>query len=120
MDTAQGPAVLERRTAVGHGPIGDIAVGEAGVVVTNVGADSVSILDPAGLAHADVVHLAGEPNAVVVTEDRAYVATASASHDDVSVIDLDTKTVVATFPVAFGGTALTAGPDGKRIYAGRT
>jgi len=120
VDTAKGAVVLERRTAVGHGPIGDIAVGAAGVVVTNFGADSVSILDPAGLAHADVVHLAGEPNAVVVTEDRAYVATASASHDDVSVIDLDTRTVVATFPVAFGVTALTAGPDGKRIYAGRT
>lgn len=120
VDTAKGAVVLERRTAVGHGPIGDIAAGAAGVVVTNFGADSVAILDPAGLAHGALVRLAGEPNAVVVTEDRAYVATASASHDDVSVIDLDTHTVVATFPVAFGVTALTASPDGKRIYAGRT
>ncbi len=66
------------------------------------------------------MRLAGEPTAVVVTEDRAYVATASASHDAVSVIDLDTQTVVATFPVAFGVTALAASPDGKRVYAGRT
>ena len=66
------------------------------------------------------VSLAGEPCAVVVTEDRAYVATASASHDAVSVIDLDTRAVVATFPVAFGVTALAASPDGKRVYAGRT
>ncbi|HEY9265819.1 MAG TPA: hypothetical protein VIQ11_14570, partial [Mycobacterium sp.] len=120
MDTARGVAVLERRTSVGHGPIGDIAAGSAGVVLTNFGADSAAILDPAGLAPGALVRLAGEPSAVVVTEDRAYVATASASHDDVSVIDLDTHTVVATFPVAFGVTALTASPDGKRIYAGRT
>jgi len=116
---AGGDINLERRSVVGRGPIGDIAVGSAGVVVTNAGADSVSILDRAGRTLGDV-SLAGEPCAVVVTEDRAYVATASASHDSVSVIDLDTRAVVAAFPVAFGVTALAASPDGKRVYAGRT
>ncbi len=120
VDNASGDVILERRIAVGRGPIGDIAVGSAGVVVTNVGADSVSILDSIGRALRGEVPLAGEPSAVVVTEDRAYVATASVSHDAVSVIDLDTGAVVATFPVAFGVTALAASPDGKRVYAGRT
>ena len=119
VDNASGDVILERRIAVGRGPIGDIAVGSAGVVVTNVGADSVSILDSIGRARGEVP-LAGEPSAVVVTEDRAYVATASVSHDAVSVIDLDTGAVVASFPVAFGVTALAASPDGKRVYAGRT
>jgi len=120
VDNASGDVVLERRITVGRGPIGDIAVAGADVVVTNVGADSVSILDSAGRGVGGEVRLAGEPSAVVVTDDRAYVATGSVSHDAVSVIDLDTRAVVATFPVPFGITALAASPDGKRVYAGRT
>ena len=120
VDTARNDVVLERRIAVGRGPIGDIAVGDAGVVVANFGADSVSILDPAGRALGTDVSVEGEPTAVIATRDRAFVATASGSHDAVSVIDLDTRSVVATFPVAFGVTALAASPDGKRVYAGRT
>jgi DNA-binding beta-propeller fold protein YncE len=37
----------------------------------------------------------------------------------VSVIDLDSLCVTATYEVASGVTALAAGPDGKRVYAGR-
>ena len=62
----------------------------------------------------------GEPFAVVVSDDRAYVSTSSASYDAVSVIDTNTKTVIATYPLAFGVTALAISPDGKRVYAGRT
>jgi len=36
------------------------------------------------------------------------------------VVDTVTKTVVATYSLAFSVTALAAGPDGKRVYAGRT
>lgn len=118
VDTA-GDVFLERRVAINRGPIGEIAAGSAYVVVANFGADGVSILDLAGRVLGDV-SLVGEPSAVVVTEDRAYVATSSPNHDAVSVIDLDTRTVVATFPVAFGVTALAASPDGKRVYAGRS
>ena len=35
-------------------------------------------------------------------------------------IDTNTKTVIATYSLAFGVTALAISPDGKRIYAGRT
>jgi DNA-binding beta-propeller fold protein YncE len=118
-EAARGAVILERRVSIERGPIGEIAAGSAYVVVANFGADSVSILDLAGQVLGDV-SLAGEPSAVVVTEDRAYVATACPNHDAVSVIDLDTRTVIATFPVAFGVTALAASPDGKRVYAGRT
>lgn len=119
-DNASGDVILERRITVGHGPIGDIAVGSSAVVVTNAGADSVSILDSSGRVLGGEVPLAGEPSVLVATEDRAYTATAFASYDAVSVIDLDTRAVVATFPVAFGVTALAASPDGKRVYAGRS
>ncbi|GJF10113.1 hypothetical protein NGTWS1803_16350 [Mycolicibacterium cyprinidarum] len=126
-DAAQGAldceVSLEHRITVGRGPIGDIAVSDADIdflVVANAADRSVSIVDSAARLLGDSVAVAGDPVAVVVTENRAYVATGSASHDAVSAIDLDTKAVVATFPLAFGVTALAASPDGKRLYAGRT
>src|SRR5215212_6841560 len=58
--------------------------------------------------------------AAVVSRDRAYISTSSANFDGVSVVDLDTKTVVATYPLAFSVAAMAISPDGKRVYAGRT
>ena len=89
--------------AVRRGPIGDIAAG-APVVVTNYGDDSVSFLNPETLAVEDTIGVPGEPFAAVVSDDRAYVSTSSASHDAVSVIDTNTRTVIATYPLAFGVT----------------
>lgn len=130
---AADEVILERRITVGRGPIGDIAVSNAAapaVVVANVADQSVAIFDPAArLAGGDagdtdnvavVVGVVGEPIAVAVTDERAYVATCSASHDSVSAIDLETKAVVATFPLAVGVTALAASFDGKHVLAGRT
>ena len=90
------------------------------VVVTNYGDDSVSFLNPDTLMVEDSIGVPGEPFAVVVSDDRAYVSTSSASYDAVSVIDTNTKTVISTYPLAFGVTALAISPDGKRVYAGRT
>jgi len=104
--------------AIRRGPIGDIAAGAA-VVVTNYGDDSVSFLNPETLVVEDTIGVPGEPFAVVISDDRAYVSTSSASSDAVSVIDTNTKTVIATYPLAFGVTALAVSPDGKRVYAGR-
>lgn len=119
-DRSGADVTLERRVTVGRGPIGDLAAGGAGVVAANFGDDSVSIIDPATRGLGGDIAVAGEPIAVVVTDDRAYVATGSASQDAVSMIDLETRTVVATFPLAFGVTALAASPDGKRVYAGHS
>jgi YVTN family beta-propeller protein len=105
--------------AVRRGPIGDIAAGAA-VVVTHHGDDSVSFLNPDTLVVEDTIGVPGEPFAAVISDDRAYVSTSSASHDAVSVIDTNTRTVLATYPLAFGVTALAVSPDGKRVYAGRT
>jgi YVTN family beta-propeller protein len=104
--------------AVRRGPIGDIAAG-AVVVVTNYGDDSVSFINADTLAVEDTIGVPGEPFAAVVFDDRAYVSTSSASHDAVSVIDTNTRTVITTYPLAFGVTALAVSPDGKRVYAGR-
>jgi YVTN family beta-propeller protein len=106
--------------AVRRGPIADIAASPVAVVVTNYGHDSVSFLNAGTLAVEDTIGVPGEPFAAVVCDDRAYVSTSSSSHDAVSVIDTNTRTVIATYPLAFGVTALAVSPDGKRVYAGRT
>ena len=106
--------------AVRRGPIGDVAAGAGAVVVTNYGDDSVSFVNPDTLEVEDTIGVPGEPFAAVVSDDRAYVSTSSASHDAVSVIDTNTRTVIATYPLAFGVTGLAISPDGKRVYAGRT
>jgi YVTN family beta-propeller protein len=107
--------------AVQRGPIGDIAVaGDGAMVVTNHGDDSVSLLNADTLAVDGVIAVPGEPFAAAVSRDRAYVSTSSSNFDAVSVIDLNTKTVIATYSLAFSVTALAISPDGKRVYAGRT
>lgn len=106
--------------AVRRGPIGDIAAGAVSIAVTNYGDASISLLNVDTLMVEDTIAVDGEPFAAVVTDDRVYVSTSSASFDGVSVIDTQTKTVIATYPLAFGVTALAISPDGKRIYAGRT
>src|SRR6201988_3232418 len=106
--------------AVRRGPIGDIAASAAAVVVTNYGHDSVSFLNPDTLEVEDTIGVPGEPFASVVSEDRAYVSTSSASYDAVSVIDTSTKAGIAPSPLALGVNALAISPNGKRVYPGRT
>jgi YVTN family beta-propeller protein len=111
---------LDETVAVRRGPIGDIAASAVAAIVTNYGDDSVSFLNAETLGAEDTIGVPGEPFAAVISNDRAYVTSSSASHDAVSVIDTNTRTVIATYPLAFGVTALAISPDGKRVYAGRT
>lgn len=121
IDEAQVDATtaISARTAVHRGPIGDIAVVDGAVLVTNYGDDTIALLDRNTLAARGVVAVPGEPVGVVVSDDRAYVSTSSSSHDAVSVIDTAARTVIATYPLAFSVTALAVSPNGKRVYAGR-
>jgi len=106
--------------AVERGPIGDIAASDDGtIMVTNHGDDTVSLLNAGSLSLLGAIAVPGEPFAVAMTDDRAYVSSSSASHDEVSVIDTITRTVIASYPLAFSVSALAASPDGKRVYAAR-
>lgn len=115
-----GDVVFDRHITVGRGPIGDIAASGDGIVVVNSGDDSLSLTDAAAGAVGEAVALAGEPTAVVTSDDRAYVITGSASQDVLSIIDVDSRAVVGSIPLACGVSALALSPDGKRVYAGHT
>ncbi|WP_253867695.1 YncE family protein [Mycobacterium sp. GA-1285] len=105
-----------------RGPIGDIAATATGTtVVTHPGDDSVGVLNARTLAAEAIVAVHGEPFAVAVHDDRAYVSTSSWTHkDEVTVLDTATGSVIASYPLADNVTALVVSPDGKRVYAGRT
>jgi YVTN family beta-propeller protein len=108
--------------AVQRGPIGDLAVDADSntIVVTNYGDNSVSVIDTDTMAIEDTIAVVGEPFAATAANDRAYITTTSASYDAISVIDTTTKTVIASYPLAFSVTAVAVSPDGKRVFAGRT
>jgi DNA-binding beta-propeller fold protein YncE len=103
-------------------PIGDIAVDPAsGRLVTTHPRDcTVSILDADDPTNAAAIRLNGDPLAVAVTGGRAFVATTSASYDAVSVLDIDTTTVVSVHPLAFNVTGIAVSPDGVQLFAART
>ncbi|ORW54957.1 hypothetical protein AWC21_24955 [Mycolicibacterium peregrinum] len=107
--------------AVGRGPIGDIAVDPERdtVVVTNTGAQSLTVINPHTMGVVGSVRLAGDPFAVVVADDRAYVSVATPGHDAIVAVDTITGAVLNEYPLAFSVTALTVSPDGKRVFAGR-
>ncbi len=103
-------------------PIGDVAVDPtSGRLVTTHPRDcTVSILDADDPANAAAIRVNGDPLALAVTGGRAFVATTSASYDAVSVLDLDTKTVLSVHPLAFTVTGIAVSPDGARLFAART
>lgn len=105
--------------AVDRGPIADLTANAGTVVVANYGDDSVAVVRPDGVGNPALVALDGEPTAVALTDDRAFVVISAAEADAVQVIDTRTNTVVGNYPLAFSATAVAAGPDGKRAYVAR-
>ncbi|MET0704219.1 MAG: YncE family protein, partial [Mycobacterium sp.] len=107
---------------VGRGPIVDMSVSSRSgmVFVTNQTDDSVSQLDLDTLVVVATVTDTNEPFVVKTAGSRAFVSTASAAYDAVTVIDTDSGGVVATFPLAASIRDLALSPDGCLIYVART
>ncbi|MDH6247123.1 YncE family protein [Mycobacterium sp. OTB74] len=103
---------------VGRGAIADIAESAGVLVATSFADNMVALIDPSARTIRDIP-VDGEPFAVVVADDRAYVALSAAEFDGVAVIDLVTGSEIATYPLASGVSALAVSPDGKRVFAGR-
>ncbi|WKG02255.1 YncE family protein [Mycolicibacterium sp. HK-90] len=106
---------------IGLGPIGDIAVDpdRDTVVVTNAATQSLTVINPHAMGVVGSVRLPGDPFAVVLADDRAYVSVSTAGHDSIVTVDTITGAALTEYPLAFAVTALAISPDGKRVFAGR-
>ncbi|MGB8406613.1 MAG: YncE family protein [Mycobacterium sp.] len=104
---------------VGRGAVGDLARSGGLLVATSFADNIVSLIDPVTRTIQDVT-VDGEPFAVAVTDDRAYVAMSSDLFDGVAVIDLQSRTVIADYTLAAGVVALAVSPDGKQVFAGHS
>lgn len=117
------PIVVE--IAVGNGPISAIAATRDGsrLLVTNYADSSVSVIDAATCRVTGTVAGLGEPSAIAAggcDSDHAYVRTATTAYDAVTIIDLATRSVVASHPLAHSVSDLAVSPDGKHVYACRS
>jgi YVTN family beta-propeller protein len=85
--------------------------------VTNLGANTVTVIDTATAAPIGApIRVGAKPNGVVFTPDgsRAYVTNDESK--DVSVIDTAAGAVVATIPAGEWPDGLAISPDGGRIF----
>jgi YVTN family beta-propeller protein len=110
------------RIPVNEGPISGIVASPDGsrLMVTNYGADSVSVIDTDTCRVVGTVDGVSEPFAIAsASADRVYVSTVSPAYDSIEVIDTSTNTVIGTHPLALSVSDLTASHDGKYVYATR-
>jgi len=121
-ETPEFPIVV--KIVVGNGPISAIAATCDGsqLLVTNYADHSVSVIDAATCRVTGTIAGLGEPSAIAVGGrdfGHAYVRTATAAYDAVAVLDLATRAVVASHPLAYSVSDLAVSPDGTQVYAGR-
>jgi DNA-binding beta-propeller fold protein YncE len=106
--------------AVERGPIGDIAVSPNGtrVVATNFGDKSVSMLDGRSLTVRSTVPVDGDPIALAVAADRAFVGASLPTFDAVSAIDMRAHAFLASLPLDHDVVDVAASRDGRQLFVG--
>src|SRR5262249_5050742 len=88
---------------------------DGGLIVTNdVPDQSIRIDDPGGVTPTTTVDVGARPSGIAVT-DR-YVVTASSAAGTVSVVDLQTRTLVETIDVDDIPDGVVVSPDGRYAY----
>ena len=118
LDTATG-RVLRRSPTGGEEPYGlALAPQRARLIVTNRLSGSVAILDAATGQRVALLPLRGMPADVVVTPDERAAYVAVSQLDQVAIIDLDKRAIVARMAVGRRPRSLALSADGKRLYCG--
>ena len=121
-----GTKQVVQRVATGRYPYG-VAVGKDGTVyVSNWNESNLSVFKPSGnrLATDGTINVGRHPSAMLFNKDASRLFVASASMDEISVIDPKTRTTVARISDAVPGNvregstpnALALSPDETRLY----
>ncbi|MBV9513886.1 MAG: hypothetical protein JO280_07580 [Mycobacteriaceae bacterium] len=103
---------------VGRGPIADLAVDSAKIVVAND--DSVTVLAARTLHVEADVPAGGAAYAVTTVGGRAFVAAAAATYDMVSAIETRAPAYLAGLPLDLHVVSVAAGLDGRRLFVSGT
>jgi YVTN family beta-propeller protein len=119
-------SVLNSETAAGLGiiPVGtdprslDFAPDGSFAYVTNLGSDSVSVIDTQSLRVTATIPLGpgSAPYGVAISPDRARAYVVNSGLNSVSVIDTALENVIATVPVGSGPSQVALSPDGLLAY----
>lgn len=119
-DTAPGFSAL-RQIPVRRGPIAGIAVDarDGLVYTTNPTDNSVSVLDPAALSVVATIGGLDEASAIAAANGRAFAATVTLSHDEVSTVDPAATEPGADYPLALSISDLAVDRAGRYVYAAR-
>ena len=119
-DTSSAYSVLWNTTTVADGShtLTAVARDAAGNITTSAPV-TVNVANaapsPAPLSGTTTsANTGSDPNGVVVVGNRAYVA--NGASDTVSVVDVNTRQIVATIPVDHTPLSVVAKPDGTRVY----
>lgn len=120
-DTAPGFSAL-RQIPVRRGPIAGIAVDarDGLVYTTNPTDNSVSVLDPAALSVVATIGGLDEASAIAAANGRAFAATVTLSHDEVSTVDPAATEPGADYPLALSISDLAVDRAGRYVYAARS
>jgi YVTN family beta-propeller protein len=112
------PLAVVGTMPVGNGEPGGLAISPDGATLyeTQVGGNTVRVVDLAGNAAPSSVPVGTSPFGIVVTPDgrKAYVA--NYVDQTLSVIDTLAGSVIHTIPIAAGDFALAVTPDGSRLF----
>lgn len=86
------------------------------VWVSNVNADTVSVIDTKTNSLVKTIEVGDVPNEVAISPDGKWVFVANVESDLVSVIYIETLQVVRTVQAGDGPHGVTVSPDGKELW----
>jgi YVTN family beta-propeller protein len=84
--------------------------------ITNLGSNSVSVIDTATNTVTATIPVGVGPYGVAVSQDGSKLYVTNETSDTVSVIDTATNTVIATIPVGTTPRGVAVTPRGSKVY----